>query len=262
MGVTLPGAWLPTFLILGFAALIGARSLRLAGGGTRSYHEDGDEAIFRAHGRRDGFAAIGFGECRELAAGREGDDGGARLAGRGVTCQGLLGVARVARDEDERLGIDVLGQMIVAHDHRGAVELRLETGTQEITADRGAAETRDEQELPVAVAPGPIPMAKSPMLVVVQPPPRLKPPAETQVALAAPAELSAPTANAPDARAPTSNPPACLSLEIALCLPISWCLPMTGSIITVRTIFAVNPQRSKSAKVRPGKISNEPRRLS
>jgi len=29
MGVTLPGAWLPTFLILGFAALIGARSLRL-----------------------------------------------------------------------------------------------------------------------------------------------------------------------------------------------------------------------------------------
>jgi fumarylacetoacetase len=42
----------------------GSRTLTLSSGETRSFLEDGDEAIFRAHCRRDGFAPIGFGECR------------------------------------------------------------------------------------------------------------------------------------------------------------------------------------------------------
>jgi fumarylacetoacetase len=36
----------------------------LASGETRRFLEDGDTVIMRAHCRRDGFAAIGFGECR------------------------------------------------------------------------------------------------------------------------------------------------------------------------------------------------------
>src|SRR5437660_2484135 len=42
----------------------GQRTITLASGETRTFLEDGDEAIFRAHCRREGFAAIGFGECR------------------------------------------------------------------------------------------------------------------------------------------------------------------------------------------------------
>ncbi|HEY1794739.1 MAG TPA: fumarylacetoacetase [Stellaceae bacterium] len=42
----------------------GSRTMTLSSGETRSFLEDGDEAIFRAHCRRDGFASIGFGECR------------------------------------------------------------------------------------------------------------------------------------------------------------------------------------------------------
>ncbi len=45
-------------------SLDGTRTLTLSSGETRSFLEDGDEAIFRAHCRRDGYAAIGFGECR------------------------------------------------------------------------------------------------------------------------------------------------------------------------------------------------------
>ncbi|MGC2416087.1 MAG: fumarylacetoacetase [Stellaceae bacterium] len=45
-------------------SLDGTRTLTLSLGETRSFLEDGDEAIFRAHCRRDGYAAIGFGECR------------------------------------------------------------------------------------------------------------------------------------------------------------------------------------------------------
>jgi fumarylacetoacetase len=45
-------------------SLDGSRTLILSSGETRSFLEDGDEAIFRAHCRRDGFASIGFGECR------------------------------------------------------------------------------------------------------------------------------------------------------------------------------------------------------
>ncbi len=42
----------------------GTRTITLGSGETRTFLENGDEAIFRAHCRRDGFATIGFGECR------------------------------------------------------------------------------------------------------------------------------------------------------------------------------------------------------
>ncbi|HEV2336706.1 MAG TPA: fumarylacetoacetase [Stellaceae bacterium] len=42
----------------------GSRTITLSSGETRSFLEDGDEAIFRAHCRRDGYAPLGFGECR------------------------------------------------------------------------------------------------------------------------------------------------------------------------------------------------------
>ena len=42
----------------------GTRATTLASGETRTFVENGDEVIFRAHCRRDGFAPIGFGECR------------------------------------------------------------------------------------------------------------------------------------------------------------------------------------------------------
>ena len=42
----------------------GRRATTLASGETRTFVENGDEVIFRAHCRRAGFAPIGFGECR------------------------------------------------------------------------------------------------------------------------------------------------------------------------------------------------------
>ncbi|MBW8269574.1 fumarylacetoacetase [Caldovatus aquaticus] len=42
----------------------GRKPLRLPSGEIRRFLEDGDEVIFRAHARREGFASIGFGECR------------------------------------------------------------------------------------------------------------------------------------------------------------------------------------------------------
>ncbi len=42
----------------------GTRTTTLASGETRTFVENGDEVIFRAHCRREGFATIGFGECR------------------------------------------------------------------------------------------------------------------------------------------------------------------------------------------------------
>ena len=44
--------------------LDGTRPLKLANGEERRYLEDGDEVSLGAHCRRDGFASIGFGECR------------------------------------------------------------------------------------------------------------------------------------------------------------------------------------------------------
>lgn len=41
----------------------GQQSNRLHTGETRTFLEDGDEAIFRAHCRRSGYVSIGFGEC-------------------------------------------------------------------------------------------------------------------------------------------------------------------------------------------------------
>jgi fumarylacetoacetase len=42
----------------------GQRAITLESGETRTFLENGDEAIFRAHCRREGYAPIGFGECR------------------------------------------------------------------------------------------------------------------------------------------------------------------------------------------------------
>jgi fumarylacetoacetase len=42
----------------------GTRTITLHNGETRTFLEDGDEVIFRAGCRRDGYAPIGFGECR------------------------------------------------------------------------------------------------------------------------------------------------------------------------------------------------------
>jgi fumarylacetoacetase len=47
----------------------GTRTLTLSSGEKRTFLEDGDEAIFRAHCRRDGYAPIGFGECRARVGG-------------------------------------------------------------------------------------------------------------------------------------------------------------------------------------------------
>ncbi|VCU68963.1 Fumarylacetoacetate (FAA) hydrolase family protein [Pigmentiphaga humi] len=42
----------------------GASALQLPNGETRSWLQDGDEVFFRARAAREGFASIGFGECR------------------------------------------------------------------------------------------------------------------------------------------------------------------------------------------------------
>jgi fumarylacetoacetase len=42
----------------------GRRAVELPSGENRRFLEDGDTVIMRAHCRRDGFASIGFGECR------------------------------------------------------------------------------------------------------------------------------------------------------------------------------------------------------
>ncbi len=42
----------------------GRRPIALASGEERRFLEDGDEVVLRARARREGFAAIGFGECR------------------------------------------------------------------------------------------------------------------------------------------------------------------------------------------------------
>jgi fumarylacetoacetase len=42
----------------------GTRTITLASGESRTFVEDGDEVIFRAHCRKPGCAPIGFGECR------------------------------------------------------------------------------------------------------------------------------------------------------------------------------------------------------
>ncbi|MGO4317847.1 fumarylacetoacetase [Agrobacterium sp. MCAB5] len=42
----------------------GKHPIELASGETRRFLEDGDEVILQARGRRDGYATIGFGECR------------------------------------------------------------------------------------------------------------------------------------------------------------------------------------------------------
>ena len=46
------------------ATLGGKNPIVLASGEERRFLEDGDEVILRARGHREGFAPIGFGECR------------------------------------------------------------------------------------------------------------------------------------------------------------------------------------------------------
>ncbi|MGA7489699.1 MAG: fumarylacetoacetate hydrolase family protein [Xanthobacteraceae bacterium] len=46
----------------------GRRPVALASGETRRFLEDGDTVIMRARCRREGFAAIGFGDCRGTIA--------------------------------------------------------------------------------------------------------------------------------------------------------------------------------------------------
>jgi len=46
----------------------GAEPLRLPNGEVRSFLEDGDEVILRGYCEREGFARIGFGECRGVVA--------------------------------------------------------------------------------------------------------------------------------------------------------------------------------------------------
>ena len=43
----------------------------LPGGETRRFLEDGDEVILRGRCEREGFASIGFGECRGTVVGVE-----------------------------------------------------------------------------------------------------------------------------------------------------------------------------------------------
>ncbi len=47
----------------------GRQPITLPNGEVRRYLEDGDEVIFRGSCRRDGYAAIGFGECRAIVQG-------------------------------------------------------------------------------------------------------------------------------------------------------------------------------------------------
>ena len=47
----------------------GREPATLPSGETRRFLDDGDEVIFRAYARRDGFAQIGFGECRGRVVG-------------------------------------------------------------------------------------------------------------------------------------------------------------------------------------------------
>ena len=47
----------------------GKQPFALPTGETRTFLEDGDEIVFHAHAKRDGFASIGFGECRGRVAG-------------------------------------------------------------------------------------------------------------------------------------------------------------------------------------------------
>lgn len=54
------------------ATLGGREPLQLASGEERRYLEDGDEVLLQAHGVREGFASIGFGECRGVIVGASG----------------------------------------------------------------------------------------------------------------------------------------------------------------------------------------------
>jgi hypothetical protein len=52
------------------------------------------------------------------------------------------------------------------------------------------------------------------------------PPTDTQIAPATPAPLNDPSTSVPDATAPRSHPLESFSCEIALCFPMTGCLPL------------------------------------
>jgi hypothetical protein len=79
-----------------------------------------------------------------------------------------------------------------------------------------------------AVAPLPTPTATL-VGVLVQPVPALMPLIDAHVASADPAPPSAAAAN-PDATAPSRTPPASRSFDLALCVPMSVCLPVDGVV--------------------------------
>ena len=47
----------------------GKKAIELPGGETRTFLQDGDELVMSAYAEKDGFARIGFGECRAVIAG-------------------------------------------------------------------------------------------------------------------------------------------------------------------------------------------------
>jgi fumarylacetoacetase len=47
----------------------GKRPIELPGGETRTFLEDGDEIVMKAHAVREGYRTIGFGECRAMIRG-------------------------------------------------------------------------------------------------------------------------------------------------------------------------------------------------
>ena len=53
----------------------GKEPIALPSGETRRFLEDGDEIILRARAHREGFAPIGFGECRAVVLPAYGDAG-------------------------------------------------------------------------------------------------------------------------------------------------------------------------------------------
>jgi len=67
---TLSGKEKSSFGSMAELTLGGREPITLPNGETRGFLEDGDEVIMTAHAARDGFARIGFGECRARIAGR------------------------------------------------------------------------------------------------------------------------------------------------------------------------------------------------
>ena len=82
-------------------------------------------------------------ELNELSSGRDREDFRATLARLLEPRQGLLGIPRVARDNDERVPTDKGREPVVAVDHRRDLELVGQQREREISPDRRSAHARD-----------------------------------------------------------------------------------------------------------------------